>query len=595
VIDLARHHKETNMAELQDLAHSKTAFADSLQERLEHALIIGRLSRRGFIRAVAAAGLLTAGLEALADQLDDIRANQNARASRLQKAYDYIVVGSGSAGCALVGRLAASSDASILLIEAGDWDVAPSVMDPRVWFTNLSTERDWKDVAIATAFTNNRVIPEHMGRVVGGGSSINATIWARPFKSDLDHWAEESGDPMWGYEEALRIYRTVEDWQGKPDARYRGMGGPVWCQPADDPHPVAAAMLEACRSRGLPVLEDQNGAREEGAGGFAYMNQIIKQGQRQSMARSYLYPVLARKNVTLLVNTHVDRLTFSGTRVTGVQMRRGEAVSTVSAKSEVIVSAGGINTPKLLMLSGIGGEAELRKHGIKTRVNAPEVGRNFQDHLLHGGCLWEPKEGLPHRNSAAEVAGFVKSQSGLASPDLNLVQIEVPYASEVVAKEYAPPPTSWALCAGLIAPKSRGAVTLRSGKLDDRPIVDAQFLSHPDDVKALAIGIEMCRDIGNSAPMREFAQREVAPGKRLEGKAMEDFVRNGATTYFHESGTCRMGKDKQAVVDAKLRVNGVQNLRIADSSIMPRIAGVATMATCVLIGERMASILAKRT
>lgn len=583
---MAHQHHHTN---------GITPFADSLQERLEHALITGRLSRRGFIQALTAAGLASAGLEALADQLDDIRANQNARASRLQKAYDYIVVGSGSAGCALVGRLAGNSDASILLIEAGDWDVAPSVLDPRVWFTNLGTERDWKDVAIPTRFTNNRAIPEHMGRVVGGGSSINATIWARPFKSDLEYWAEQSGDPSWGYEEALKIYRTVEDWQGKPDARYRGKGGPVWCQPAADPHPVAPAMLEACRSLGLPVLDDQNGAREEGAGGFAYMNQIIKQGQRQSMARAYLYPVLARKNVTLLVNTHVDRLTFSGSRVTGVQIRRGKTMSSVAAKSEVIVSAGGINTPKLLMLSGIGNEADLRKHGIKTRVNAPEVGRNFQDHLLHGGCIWEPKEGLPHRNSAAEVAGFWKSQSGLASPDINLVQIELPYASEVIAKEYAPPPTSWALCAGLIAPKSRGNVTLRSANPDDRPVVDAQFLSHPDDVKALAVGIEMCRDIGNSAPLREFAKREVAPGKRLEGQAMEDFVRNGATTYFHESGTCRMGKDKQAVVDAKLRVNGVQNLRIADSSIMPRIAGVATMATCVLIGERMASILARPT
>jgi len=350
-------------------------------------------------------------------------------------------------------------------------------------------------------------------------------------------------------------------------------------------------MLEACRSLGMPVLDDQNGPREEGQLGFAYMNQIIKGGQRQSMARAYLYPVLARKNVTLLVNTHVDRLTFSGSRVTGVQIQRGKTVSTLSAKTEVIVSAGGINTPKLLMLSGIGDEAALRKHGIKVKVNAPEVGRNFQDHVLHGGCIWEPEEALPHRNSAAEVAGFWKSDSRLASPDLNLVQIELPYASDVIAKTYAPPPSSWALCAGLIAPKSRGALTLRSASPQDRPIVDAQFLSHPDDVKALAVGIEMCREIGNAAPMRKFAKREVAPGKRLEGREMEDFVRNGATTYFHESGTCRMGKDNQAVVDAKLRVNGVQNLRIADSSIMPRIAGVATMATCVLIGERMADIL----
>ena len=567
----------------------------SLQERLEHALITGRLSRRGFMRAMTAAGLATAGLEALADQLDAIRTNQNERAAKLLDTYDYIVVGSGSAGCALVGRLAARTEANILVIEAGDWDVAPSVLDPRVWFTNLGTERDWQDVAIPSPSTNNRAIPEHMGRVVGGGSSINATIWARPFKSDLDHWADVSGDSGWGYEQGLSVFRKVEDWQGKPDARYRGKGGPVWVQPAHDPHPVAPAMLAACRSLGLPVLDDQNGAREEGTGGFAFMNQIIRDGQRQSMARAYLYPVLGRKNVTLLVNTHVDRLTFSGTRVTGVQIRRGNTVSNVSAKSEVIVSAGGINTAKLLMLSGIGDEAQLRKHGIKARVHSPEVGRNFQDHVLHGGCIWEPKEAMPHRNSAAEVAGFWRSDSTLSSPDINLVQIELPYASEVVAKEYAPPPSSWALCAGLIAPKSRGTVTLRTDKPEDRPVVDAQFLSHPDDVKALAVGIEMCREIGNSAAMKDFVKREVAPGRKLTGKAMEDFVRNGATTYFHESGTCRMGKDSQAVVDARLRVNGVQNLRIADSSIMPRIAGVATMASCVLIGERMASILTERT
>jgi choline dehydrogenase len=257
----------------------------------------------------------------------------------------------------------------------------------------------------------------------------------------------------------------------------------------------------------------------------------------------------------------------------------------------VIVSAGGINTPKLLMLSGIGDEAQLRQHGIKTLVNAKEVGRNFQDHILHGGCIWEPKEHIPHRNSAANAAGFLKSQSSLVSPDVNLVQIELLYASDVVGKEYAPPGTSWALCAGLVAPKSRGEIRLSSSNPADRPVVDARFMSHPDDVKALAFGIEVCREIGNSAAMKDFVKREVAPGKKLTGKAMEDFVRNGATTYFHQAGTCRMGKDAEAVVDNKLRVNGIQGLRIADSSIMPRIAGVATMATCALIGERMADIL----
>ena len=561
-------------------------------DRLEHALIAGRISRRGFIQAAAAAGLSGVGLNALADELDAIRANQNERAQKLKASYDYIVVGTGSAGSALVGRLAvARPNASILVLEAGDWDTAPSVQDPSVWFTNLGTERDWQDVAIPSAGTNNRAIPEHMGRVVGGGSSINATIWARPFKADLEHWAAESGDKAWGYEHGLSIYRRMENWQGKPDARYRGQGGPVWCQHAANPHPLAPAMLAACKSLGMPILDDLNGAREEGAGGFALMNQIIRDGRRQSMARSYLYPVLGRKNVTLLVNTHVDRLTFSGTKVTGVELAGKTGPRRIRAKSEVILSAGGINTAKLLMLSGIGPEDHLRSHGIKTLVNAPEVGQNFQDHLLHGGCLWEPKEHIPHRNSAANASGFLKSQAGLASPDVNLVQIEIPYTSDVVGKRYTPPNTAWALCSGLVAPKSRGELRLKSANPADRPIIDARFLSHPDDVKALAYGIEVARDIGNSEAMRDFVKREVAPGKKLVGKEMEDFVRDGATTYFHQAGTCRMGKDSKAVVDAKLRVNGVQNLRIADASIMPRIASVATMASCALIGERMAEIL----
>jgi len=574
-------------------SNNTNAPSDALLERLERALIAGRMSRRGFMRAATAAGFASVGLSALADELDAIRANQNARSAKLQTSYDYVVVGTGSAACALVGRLATRKDASILMIEAGDWDTAPLVMDPSVWFTNLGSERDWKDVALAAPSTNNRAIPEHMGRVVGGGSSINATIWARPFKADLEFWAEASGDRAWGYEAGLEIYRRMENWQGTPDARYRGKNGPVWCQPANNPHPVAPAMLEACRSLGYNVFADQNGVREEGGTGFALMNQIIRDGRRQSMARSYLYPILARPNVTVIVNTHVDRLTFAGTKATGVQIATASGPKTINANTEVIVSAGGINTPKLMMLSGIGDEAKLREHGIKTLVNAKEVGRNFQDHILHGGCIWEPKEHIPHRNSAANAAGFLKSQAGLASPDVNLVQIELPYASDEIGKEYSPPGTSWALCAGLVAPKSRGEIRLTSANPADRPMVDARFMSHPDDVRALAYGIEVCREIGNSAGMKDFVKREVAPGKTLTGKAMDDFVRNGATTYFHQSGTCRMGKDGEAVVDSQLRVNGVQGLRIADSSIMPRIPGVATMATCALIGERMADILTR--
>jgi choline dehydrogenase len=565
---------------------------EQLLASLEASLMKGRINRRDFLRFMGAAGMLGTGVTALADTLDGIRANQNERGKILLDAYDYIVCGTGSAGCALVNRLAADPDAKILVIEAGGWDTSPAVADPRVWFTNLGTERDWNDIAVRSPHVNDRAIPEHMGRVVGGGSSINATIWARPFRKNLDYWVEVTGDQAWGYDHALSIYRRVENWQGKPDARYRGQGGPVWVQPAHEPSPLAPGMLDACASLGLPVLDDLNGAREERDSGFALMNQIIRDGQRYNLAKAYLYPVLGQKNVTLLVNTHVDRLTISGNTAEGVEFIRDGKPVRIRANREVIVATGGINTPKLLMLSGIGDQQELKKHGIKTIFHSPEVGRNFQDHILHGGCLWESVDSPELRNSGAEASGFAHSTSDRSGPpDLNLVQIELPYASEVIAKTYSPPPNSWALCAGLVQPKSRGHIALRSAKPSDRPIVNANFLSHPDDVKALAVGIEMCREIGNAAPLRKLSRREVAPAKKLAGKEMTDFIRNGATTYFHESGTCRMGKDSRAVVDANLRVNGVRKLRIADSSIMPRIPSVATMATCVLIGERMAEIL----
>ena len=566
-------------------------------DRLERARIAGRIDRRTFLAGVLATGLLTTQTAtALADELDEISAAQARNLASLRHSYDYVVVGAGSAGCALVGTLAAQHpSAKILLIEAGDWDTAESVLDPRLWFTNLGSVRDWGDVSIPSAGVNNRPIPEHTGKVIGGGSSINATIWARPFKADLDHWAAVTGDRRWGYRHGLELFKQIEDWQGTPNPAFRGTGGPVWVQPAADPLPLATAALDGFRQAGLPVVDDLNGERELTGNGFAYMNQIIKDGRRNSMARAFLYPVLTSRNVTVLVNTQVNRVLIKGRKATGVECVRDGRVVNFGAKHEVVLSTGGFNTPKLLMLSGIGHEKELGAFGIPVQVHAPEVGKNVQDHILHGGCLFQAPEPFEYRNSAANVSGYLKTDPSFELPDVSLVQIELPYTSEVIAQQFPPPPNTWALCGGLVAPKSRGTVKLRSADPNDRPVVDMQFLSHPDDVAALERSIELARTVAATPAMKPFVVKEVAPGRTLQGKELADFVRNGATTYFHSSGACRMGKDDKAVVDPELKVNGIRNLRIADSTVMPRIVAVPTMPACVLIGLRMAELLTERS
>lgn len=464
-------------------------------------------------------------------------------------------------------------------------------MDPRLWFTNLGTVRDWNDVSIPAPSTNNHPVPEHTARVIGGGSSINATIWARPFKADLDHWAAETGDPRWGYQHGLQLFKSIENWQGTPDPAFRGEGGPVWVQPAADPLPMATACLGAFRELGLPVLDDLNGEREITGDGFAYMNQIIKHGRRHSMAHAFLYPVLARENVTVLVNTQVNRVILERGRAVGVECAGNSKNQTFRAHREIILSTGGFNTPKLLMLSGIGPKAELRAFNIPVHVDSPNVGENVQDHVLHGGCLYEAPKPFVYTNSAANVSGYYKTDPSFELPDVSIVEIELPYASPVIAKQFPAPPNTWALCGGLVTPQSRGTVKLRSANPADRPIVDMRFLSHPDDVVKLERSIKIAREAAATAALKPFVVREVAPGRALQGKDLVNFVRNGTTTYFHSSGACRMGKDEAAVVDPQLRVNGVRNLRIADSTIMPRIVAVPTMPACVFIGLRLAEML----
>jgi choline dehydrogenase len=560
-----------------------------LVNRLEDAVYRGRIGRRAFIKMAMAAGLSPYATKAMAQAGGEAAANQFYNNKNLKRAYDFVIIGCGSGGSVVAGRLGAETNADILVLEAGGSDQVDNVQVPAMWPTNIRSERDWGDTADPSPSVNGRALILPMGKVVGGGSSINATVWARGHKNDFDFWASEAGDDAWNYQNVLKIYRRIENWQGAADPERRGKGGRLWIAPAQNPNPIAPAMLQAAASIGIPAFEDQNGAMMEGAGGVAIANLRIKDGRRRNLPSDYLYGVLAKPNVTLLTGAQVTGLAMNGSKVTGVNFTKDGAAQTVSAARQVILCAGAINTPKILMLSGIGDPAELGKHGLKTTVALPGVGRNFQDHVLVAGCIWEYNNPLPPMNNLAEATFFWKSDSALETPDLQPFQIEVPYTSEVTGKQYNIVPGAWSIAPGLVRPKSRGRVTLASVNPVDKARIDGAFLTHTDDVTALLRGIELCREVGSAPAMKEFVKREIMPGK-LDNAAMTDFLRNAAGTYFHQSCTCKMGRDEMSVVDGKLRVRGVEGLSIADASVMPRVSTGNTMAPTVIIGERMADI-----
>lgn len=513
----------------------------------------------------------------------------------IRSSYDFIVCGGGSAGCVVARRLAENPNVNVLLIEAGGSDRVPSVIDSTQWMWNIGTERDWGFKAQPSPTVNGRTPLLPMGKLLGGGSSINGSVWARGHKNDFDFWAEEAGDPAWNYESILAIYRRIEKWNGPADAKRRGTDGLLNILQPEDPIPLIAGLIKGAEAIGIPYVDDINGAAMEGEGGCGLPNVLVQNGnQRVSMSATYLHPYMDRPNLHILLCSEITGLNFSGKRVTGVNfIRRGQSF-TVSADKEVVLSLGAINTPKILMLSGIGDEAELKRHNIDVRQHLPGVGKNFQDHILLAGCCWEYIVPEPPRNNAAEFVFYAKSHAGLKTPDLMPVLEETPFGSEVTAKEFdlpAGPASAWTLAPGLARPDSRGEVRLASANPFDAPLIFANFLSTDTDMKAMLRCVEMCRNIGNSEFCAPFRKRECMPGD-LKGPDMENFIRNAAGTYFHESCTAKMGQDQMSVVDGNLKVYGIDGLRIADASIMPAISTGNTMAPTVIIGERAAAIIA---
>jgi choline dehydrogenase len=555
---------------------------------LEGRLLAGEIGRTTFVARAADLGLPAATVVDAAEKFEAIAVNQAVRRANLRSSYHTIVVGSGASGSVVARRLAENRDAQVLLLEAGGDDLTPGILIPETWFFNQGGELDWNFGAERSGSVNNRSIVQAMGKALGGGTSINGMVWARGHKNDFDFWARQAGDDAWDYRHILDIYRRIEDWHGAADPERRGSGGEVFVQPAPNPGSIAPAFLEAALSLGIPTFADQNGVMQEGPGGAAITNVRIRDGRRLNVAASYLYPVMDQPNLTVLTGAHVNRLTLEGGTITGVEFAWQGKLHAIKGSSEVVLSAGAIQTPKLLMLSGIGDRAELDRLSISTVSHLPGVGRNLQDHPIIGGGLWEAPGPIDVRNNAAEANLFTRSRPELDTPDLHIWHIEAPYLSEVTARHAVA--NVWSISPALVRPESRGAVRLKSADPREAPEIHANMLSDRRDLAALRRGVQIARDLGNSEAMKPFVKREILPGP-LTGEALDNLIRDGAMSMHHPTGTARMGRDDLSVVDADLAVYGVKNLRIADGSIMPSITTGNTQAPCVIIGERMAELL----
>ena len=507
--------------------------------------------------------------------------------------YDFIVVGAGAAGSVLAAELSASG-AQVLVVESGGPDEAPTIANPSIWFYNVGGPLDYHLPVNPSPRLNNRSFNMALGHVLGGGSSINAMVWTRGMQRDYDGWAE-NGAKGWAFADVLPVFKSQEDWEGGANA-WRGAGGPIHIRRPKHPHPTAPAFIDAAREMGMPILDDVNGPMVPGAG-YINMN-IAADGTRVSAVGAFLRPALSRPNLTLLLNATVVKLNFKGTRCVGVKLMTDGAVKDIAAAKEVILAAGTINSPKLLMLSGVGDATALGRLGIDVVENLPGVGDNLQDHVLASGVVFTYKGKMPDRpgdSNAVEAEAYVSSVSS-GDADISLVLHQLPAVTPEVASHYGPPPPdSFTIAPALVQPTSKGSVRLASANFQDAAVIDGNYLGTDHDFAAIVRAFEVAREIGKQRAFDGVRESELIPGPMASAEEIRELARLASASFGHAVGTCKMGVDKLAVVDPELRVHGIVGLRVADASVMPQIiTGPGTNASAHMIGGRAAELILGR-
>src|SRR5271169_1040625 len=560
------------------------------QQCLLDQVTVGRLSPRKFLSMAGDLAATSLYGSSSPEQALAAGANQREHQASVQTHYDFIVVGAGSAGSVVAAELSASG-AQVLVIESGGPDDAPTIMNPSIWFYNVGGPLDYHLPITPLPQLNNRNFNMALGHVLGGGSSINAMVWTRGMQRDFDGWAK-NGAKGWAFADVLPVFKKQEDWEGGAN-EWRGSGGPIHIRRPRDPHPTAAAFIEAAREMGMPILDDLNGPMRPGAG-YINMN-IAADGTRVSAVRAFLRPALSRPNLTLMLNTDVMKLNFKDTRCVGVKLITGGVVKDIAADKEVILAAGSINSPKLLMLSGVGEAKALRSLGIDVVENLPGVGENMQDHVLVSGVVFKYKGKMPDRpadSNAVEAEAYLSS-SPSGETDISLVLHQLPVVTPEVASRFGnPPPDSFTIAPALVQPTSRGSVRLASNNFQDAAVIDGNYLGTDRDFAAVVSAIEAARELGNQHAFDNQRESELIPGPKASAEEIQELARLASASFGHGVGTCKMGVDRLAVVDPELRVHGILGLRVADASVMPQIiTGPGTNASTHMIAGRAAQLV----